>query len=62
MIDVHTKEFAYQEISPPLIVTETTMFGTGQLPDKEGQMYHMKLDDLFMIPTAEVPLTNIYRN
>jgi len=52
----------YTEYIPPLMINEDSGFGTGQLPDKEGQMYHMKLDDLFMIPTAEVPLTNIYRN
>jgi seryl-tRNA synthetase len=52
----------YTEYIPPLMINEESGFGTGQLPDKEGQMYHMKLDDLYMIPTAEVPLTNIYRN
>lgn len=55
-------EAGYTEYIPPLMINEDSGFGTGQLPDKEGQMYHMKLDDLFMIPTAEVPLTNIYRN
>ncbi len=52
----------YTEIMPPLMVNEASGFGTGQLPDKEGQMYEMKEDKLFMIPTAEVPLTNIYRD
>jgi seryl-tRNA synthetase len=52
----------YTEYIPPLMINEDSGFGTGQLPDKEGQMYHMKIDDLYMIPTAEVPLTNIYRN
>ena len=52
----------YTEYIPPLMINEDSGFGTGQLPDKEGMMYHMKIDDLYMIPTAEVPLTNIYRN
>lgn len=52
----------YKEIMPPLMINEASGFGTGQLPDKEGQMYHMTEDNLFMIPTAEVPVTNIYRD
>lgn len=52
----------YTEIQPPLLVNEDSGFGTGQLPDKEGQMYHAKEDNLYLIPTAEVPLTNIYRD
>ncbi|MDR2910295.1 MAG: serine--tRNA ligase [Bacteroidales bacterium] len=52
----------YEEIHPPLMVNEASGFGTGQLPDKEGQMYHVTLDDLYLIPTAEVPVTNIYRD
>jgi seryl-tRNA synthetase len=52
----------YQEIMPPLMVNEASGYGTGQLPDKEGQMYYMPVDDLYMIPTAEVPITNIYRD
>lgn len=52
----------YKEIIPPLLVNEDTAFGTGQLPDKEGQMYYVEKDDLYLIPTAEVPVTNIYRN
>ena len=52
----------YSEIIPPLVVNEASGFGTGQLPDKEGQMYHCEVDDLYLIPTAEVPLTNIYRD
>lgn len=52
----------YEEIQPPLMVNETSGFGTGQLPDKEGQMYHVTLDNLYLIPTAEVPVTNIYRD
>lgn len=52
----------YDEIIPPLLVNEDTARATGQLPDKEGQMYHCEKDDLYLIPTAEVPLTNIYRN
>ena len=52
----------YLEIMPPLMVNEDSGFGTGQLPDKEGQMYHVTLDNLYLIPTAEVPVTNIYRD
>lgn len=52
----------YTEYIPPLVVNADSGFGTGQLPDKEGQMYHAPLDDLYLIPTAEVPLTNIYRD
>ncbi len=52
----------YQEIMPPLMVNEASGYGTGQLPDKEGQMYYMPTDDLYMIPTAEVPITNLYRD
>ncbi len=51
----------YEEIVPPLLVNEASGIGTGSLPDKEGQMYYMEKDDLYLIPTAEVPLTNIYR-
>lgn len=47
---------------PPLVVNQASGYGTGQLPDKEGQMYHIGIDDLYLIPTAEVPLTNIYRD
>ncbi|MDR1056943.1 MAG: serine--tRNA ligase [Prevotellaceae bacterium] len=52
----------YTEVQPPLMVNEASGFGTGQLPDKEGQMYHVTLDDYYLIPTAEVPVTNIYRD
>lgn len=52
----------YCEIEPPIVVNEDSGFGTGQLPDKEGQMYHVGIDNLYMIPTAEVPVTNIYRD
>lgn len=52
----------YEEFVPPLLVNEDSARGTGQLPDKEGQMYYIEKDDLYVIPTAEVPLTNIYRN
>ncbi|MFL2578477.1 MAG: serine--tRNA ligase [Parvicellaceae bacterium] len=52
----------YQELSVPHLVNESSGYGTGQLPDKEGQMYHTSLDDLYLIPTAEVPITNIYRD
>jgi seryl-tRNA synthetase len=56
------EEAGYTEYMPPLMINADSGFGTGQLPDKEGQMYHMQDDDLYMIPTAEVPLTNIYRD
>jgi seryl-tRNA synthetase len=52
----------YLEVMPPIIVNEDSGFGTGQLPDKEGQMYHIELDNFYLIPTAEVPVTNIYRD
>lgn len=52
----------YTEIEPPLVVNQDSGLGTGQLPDKEGQMYHVQLDDFYLIPTAEVPVTNIYRD
>ena len=52
----------YTEYSPPFMVNETTAYGTGQLPDKEGQMYHIADDKFYLIPTSEVPLTNIYRD
>ncbi len=52
----------YIEVEPPFVVNEASGYGTGQLPDKEGQMYHVNLDNLYLIPTAEVPVTNIYRD
>ncbi len=52
----------YREVIPPLVVNEDSGFGTGQLPDKEGQMYHVTADNLYLIPTAEVPVTNIFRD
>ena len=52
----------YEEIVPPLLVNEASARGTGQIPDKEGQMYYVEKDDLYLIPTAEVPVTNIYRD
>ena len=52
----------YHEVQPPYLVNSDSGFGTGQLPDKEGQMYHVGLDDLYLIPTSEVPITNLYRN
>ncbi len=52
----------YTEFQPPLMVNEDSGYGTGQLPDKEGQMYHVTVDNLYLIPTAEVPITNVYRN
>lgn len=56
------RDAGYLEIMPPTVVNQASGFGTGQLPDKEGQMYHCNLDDLYLIPTAEVPVTNIYRD
>ena len=55
------RKAGYVEIQPPFVVNEASGYGTGQLPDKEGQMYHANLDNLFLIPTAEVPVTNIFR-
>jgi seryl-tRNA synthetase len=52
----------YNEVQPPYMVNAASGFGTGQLPDKEGQMYHVAIDDFYLIPTAEVPITNIYRD
>ena len=52
----------YVEVEPPFVVNEASGYGTGQLPDKEGQMYHVNIDNLYLIPTAEVPVTNIYRD
>lgn len=52
----------YTEVEPPFVVNEASGYGTGQLPDKEGQMYHADLDNLYLIPTAEVPVTNMYRD
>jgi seryl-tRNA synthetase len=56
------RDAGYTEIIPPFVVNEASGIGTGQLPDKEGQMYHAQVDDLYLIPTAEVPLTNMYRD
>ena len=55
-------EAGYTEVEPPYVVNEASAYGTGQLPDKEAQMYHCELDNLYLIPTAEVPVTNIYRD
>ncbi|MDR1810258.1 MAG: serine--tRNA ligase, partial [Prevotella sp.] len=56
------REAGYLEVQPPYVVNAASGYGTGQLPDKEGQMYHASIDDLYLIPTAEVPVTNIYRD
>lgn len=56
------RKAGYTEIMPPTVVNQASGYGTGQLPDKEGQMYHCEIDDLYLIPTAEVPVTNIYRD
>jgi seryl-tRNA synthetase len=58
----NAREAGYMEIQPPYVVNADSGYGTGQLPDKEGQMYHCTADDLYLIPTAEVPVTNIYRD
>ena len=60
-LDINTAA-GYLEVEPPVMVNEASGFGTGQLPDKEGQMYHATLDDYYLVPTAEVPVTNIYRD
>lgn len=60
-LDYNT-DAGYLEVNPPHVVNEASGYGTGQLPDKEGQMYHVGLDDLYLIPTAEVPVTNLYRD
>ena len=60
-LDCNTED-GYLEIEPPVMVNKDSGFGTGQLPDKEGQMYHATLDDFYMVPTAEVPVTNIFRD
>lgn len=62
MLDLHTKKHGYTEIFPPFLVNRDSMMGTGQLPKLEEDMYRLKEDDLFLIPTAEVPVTNIFRN
>ncbi|MDA8886073.1 serine--tRNA ligase [Bacteroidia bacterium] len=56
------RDAGFEEIQPPILVNEASGIGTGQLPDKEGQMYHMEVDNLYAIPTGEVPITNIYRD
>lgn len=58
----NARDAGYLEVQPPYVVNAASGYGTGQLPDKEGQMYHAQLDDLYLIPTAEVPVTNIYRD
>ena len=60
-LDCNTKA-GYQEVEPPIMVNEASGFGTGQLPDKEGQMYHATADGFYLVPTAEVPVTNIFRD
>lgn len=56
------EKLAYKEVQPPIVINEASGYGTGQLPDKEGQMYYIGEDGLFLIPTAEVPITNLYRD
>ena len=60
-LDINTRA-GYLEVEPPVMVNEASGFGTGQLPDKEGQMYHATVDNFYLVPTAEVPVTNIYRD
>ena len=62
MLDLHTKKHGYTEVFPPFLVNRASMTGTGQLPKLEEDMYRLKDDDLFLIPTAEVPVTNIFRD
>jgi len=62
MLDLHTQNHGYTEVFPPFLVNRASMTGTGQLPKLEEDMYKLKDDDLFLIPTAEVPVTNIFRN
>ncbi|MFH0838930.1 MAG: serine--tRNA ligase [Candidatus Omnitrophota bacterium] len=62
MLDLHTKKHGYKEVSPPFLVNRASMTSTGQLPKLEEDMYRLKDDDLFLIPTAEVPVTNIHRD
>ncbi len=61
MLDLHTREHGYTEVFPPILANEDSMFSTGQLPKMEGEMYRCRDDLLYLIPTAEVPVTNIYR-
>lgn len=58
----NAREAGFEEVQPPYVVNSESGFGTGQLPDKEGQMYHIGIDDLYLIPTSEVPITNMYRD
>ncbi|MFQ5651829.1 MAG: serine--tRNA ligase [bacterium] len=62
MLDLHIEKHGYREVSPPFLVNRTTMFSTGQLPKLEEDMYLAQVDDLFLIPTAEVPVTNLHRD
>ena len=62
MLDVHTREHGYTEVFPPVLVNAASMTGTGQLPKMKDDMYHLQEDDLYLIPTAEVPVTNIHRD
>lgn len=62
MLDVHTRDHGYTELFPPFLVNRASMVGTGQLPKLEDDMYQTSVDDLFLVPTAEVPVTNIHRN
>jgi seryl-tRNA synthetase len=62
MLDVHTREHGYTEVFPPVLVNPASMTGTGQLPKMKEDMYHLPADDLYLIPTAEVPVTNIHRD
>ena len=62
MLDVHTSEHGYTELFPPFLVNRTSMTGTGQLPKLEEDMYRTAVDDLFLVPTAEVPVTNMHRD
>jgi len=62
MLDYHTEKHGYKEIFPPFLVNSDSMFGTGQLPKMQDDMYHAEKDELYLVPTAEVPITNLHRN
>ena len=62
MLDLHTNKNGFREISPPFIVRRDVMYGSGQLPKLEDDMYQIEKDDLFLIPTAEVPITNLFKD
>ena len=62
MLDYHIEHHGYKEVFPPFVVNPDSMYGTGQLPKMQEDMYHIEKDELYLIPTAEVPITNLHRN